>query len=109
MICVEVYIMAISEAKKASDRRHMGKLAQLNIKPYKDEAEQIKQAAADAGQSTQGYILDAVRQRMQGSASDDGQRVHISIGYGTIDAVRLDGESREQAARRILSDALRGK
>ena len=99
----------VREAKKKAVQRYQSKCDAIMLRPPISEGETIRAAAVQAGQSTQGYILDAVRQRMQGSASDDGQRVHISIGYGTIDAVRLDGESREQAARRILSDALRGK
>lgn len=56
--------MGITEAKKASNARYLAKCAQLNIKPAMEEADKIRAAAAAAGQSTQGYILDAVRERM---------------------------------------------
>lgn len=35
------------------------------VQPYKAEGEAIRAAAASAGQSVQGYILQAVRERMQ--------------------------------------------
>lgn len=35
------------------------------IRPSKEEGAQIRQAAADASQSVQAYILEAIRNRMQ--------------------------------------------
>ena len=37
----------------------------LSVNPNKEEGQRIREAAAAAGQSVQGYILDAVRQRME--------------------------------------------
>lgn len=59
--------MAIPESRRRANDRYNAKCAQLNIKPLRDEAEQIKHAATEAGQSTQSYILDAVRARMDDS------------------------------------------
>lgn len=56
--------MAISEAKKLTDKRHHEKLDQIMVRPYKEEGQQIRDAAAKAGQSVQQYILQAVRDRM---------------------------------------------
>ena len=56
--------MALSEAKKAADKRHMEKLDNIMVRPYRKEGEAIRAAAAAAGQSVQGYILQAVRERM---------------------------------------------
>lgn len=53
-----------TEAKKAGNARHVAKLDQIKIQPYKEEGERIRAAAAAAGQSVQAYILDAVRERM---------------------------------------------
>lgn len=53
-----------TEAKKAGNARHIAKLDQIKIQPYKAEGEAIRAAAAAAGQSVQGYILQAVRERM---------------------------------------------
>ena len=57
--------MAVSKAKAASTARHVAKLDLLKIQPYKEEGQRIRQAAADAGQSVQQYILQAVRERME--------------------------------------------
>lgn len=57
--------MALTEKKKITDARHIAKLDQMKIQPYKDEGQQIRLAAAAAGQSLQGYILQAVRERME--------------------------------------------
>lgn len=43
----------------------MKKLDAMLIKPYKAEGAAIHAAAAAAGQSLQGYILQAVRARME--------------------------------------------
>lgn len=57
--------MGISEKKKITNNRYLAKCAQLNLKPQRDEAAAIRAAAAASGQSLQGYILQAVRARMQ--------------------------------------------
>ena len=57
--------MAVSEAKRITDARHIAKLDQIKIQPYKEEGQAIRDAAASAGVSVQRYILDAVRERME--------------------------------------------
>ena len=57
--------MAVSEAKRITDARHIAKLDQIKIQPYKDEGQAIRDAAASAGVSVQRYILQAVRERME--------------------------------------------
>lgn len=37
----------------------------LSVNPTKEEGQRIRDAAAKAGESVQGYILTAVRQRME--------------------------------------------
>lgn len=54
-----------TEAKRAGNARHLEKLGRIDIRPYKDEDERIRAAAAAAGESLQGYILKAVRERME--------------------------------------------
>ena len=63
--------MALTDAKKASDARHNAKLDQIMIKPYKGEGEAVREAAKTAGQSLQGYILQAVRQKMRADAAGE--------------------------------------
>ncbi len=60
--------MAYNEKKKESNRRSDEKYSQILLKPYRAEAETIRQSAAAAGQSLQGYILQAVRERMDREA-----------------------------------------
>ena len=57
--------MAVSESKRITDARHIAKLDQIKIQPYKEEGQAIRDAAASAGVSVQRYILDAVRDRME--------------------------------------------
>lgn len=57
--------MAYNDAKKESNKRSDAKYMQILLKPYKDHGERIRQAAADAGQSLQGYILQAVDERIE--------------------------------------------
>ena len=53
-----------SDAKKAGNARHQAKLDRIVIQPEKEEGTIIRQAAANAGQSVQGYILQAIKERM---------------------------------------------
>ena len=57
--------MAYNAAKAAANKKSDAKYSQLLLKPYKEEAEEIRAAAAAAGQSLQGYILQACRERME--------------------------------------------
>ena len=57
--------MALSEKKAITDKRHQAKLDKIKIQPYKNQGAAIRAAAAAAGQSLQGYILQAVRTRME--------------------------------------------
>lgn len=57
--------MPVSETKRRNNDNYNAKCAQLNIKPLKEEADNIKAAAVAAGESLQGYILRAVRERME--------------------------------------------
>lgn len=54
----------LTETKKAVNARHVEKLDSIKIQPWKEEGERIRAAAAAAGESLQGYILSAVRDRM---------------------------------------------
>ena len=56
--------MAVSEAKRITDARHQAKLDQIMVRPYKEEGQAIRDAAASAGVYVQRYILQAVRDRM---------------------------------------------
>lgn len=66
-------IMALSEKKKITDKRHLAKLDVIRVQPYKNQGAAIRAAAAASGQSLQGYILQAVRARME----QEGQPLEI--------------------------------
>ena len=57
--------MPISEAKKRNNAKYTAKCDIINIRPLKPEGAAIRAAAAAAGQSLQGYILQACAERMQ--------------------------------------------
>lgn len=60
-----------TDAKRQGNARHAAKLDLLKVQPYKAEGEAIRAAAANAGQSVQGYILQAVRERMERERAGD--------------------------------------
>lgn len=57
--------MPISEAKKRNNANYTAKCDCINIRPLKQEGAKIRAAAKNAGQSLQGYILQAIRERME--------------------------------------------
>ena len=56
--------MAVSARKRLNNDKYNAKCTQISLKPLTPTANAIKAAAAVAGQSLQGYILQAVRERM---------------------------------------------
>ena len=60
--------MPISDAKRRNNDNYNAKCDAIQIRPLKSDGEQIRAAAAAAGQSLQGYILQAVRERMEREA-----------------------------------------
>ena len=57
--------MPISEAKRRNNGNYNAKCDNINLRPIMAEGQAIRAAAAEAGQSLQGYILQACRERMQ--------------------------------------------
>ena len=57
--------MATSEAQKRASYKWNSSRDNITIRPDKETGAQIRQAAADAGQSVQQYILQAVNDRMK--------------------------------------------
>ena len=54
-----------TDAQRAAVLRHQAKLDRIVIQPGKEEGTIIRQAASNAGQSVQGYILQAIKERME--------------------------------------------
>lgn len=57
--------MPVSEKKRKSLDAYNATCDYISIRPKKDKGEQIRQAAKMAGQSLQGYILQACSERMR--------------------------------------------
>lgn len=57
--------MPVSESKRRNNDNYNAKCDTIQIRPLKQQGQQIRAAASAAGQSLQGYILQAVQERMQ--------------------------------------------
>ncbi len=68
--------MPVSDARRRTNDKYNAKCDTIQIRPLRPEGEAIRSAAAAKGQSLQGYILQAVRERMtrenaQGQITDN--------------------------------------
>ncbi|MCF2558139.1 hypothetical protein JQM64_11515 [Fournierella massiliensis] len=63
--------MTMSEAKRRGNDKYNAKCDYIAVKPLKPEGEAIRAAAKTAGQSLQGYILQAVRRKMWADAAGE--------------------------------------
>lgn len=62
--------MASTEAQKRAVKKAQAKCDAIMLRPPKEEGTAIRAAAAAAGQSTQQYVLQAVRDRMEREAGE---------------------------------------
>lgn len=62
--------MPVSEAKRRNNDKYNATCDYISIRPKKDVGLEIRSAAEAAGQSLQGYILQAVRERMEREGTD---------------------------------------
>lgn len=60
--------MASTEAQKRAVKKAQSKCDAIMLRPPKKDGEEIRAAAAASGQSLQGYILQATRERMDRDA-----------------------------------------
>ena len=60
----------VSPKKRASNDRYSEKCDIIYLKPIKERGAAIRAAAAASGQSFQGYILQAVEERMTREAQE---------------------------------------
>ena len=100
--------MPVSEAKRRNNDKYNAKCDSIRLMPIKEEGEKIRAAAAAAGQSLQGFILQAVRERMESvTASEEEGRVKISVRASALEKHQQPGESAAECAVRILKEALK--
>ena len=57
--------MSSTEAHKRAVKKAQAKCDAIMLRPHKERGAQIRAAAEAAGQSLQGYILQAVEERMK--------------------------------------------
>ena len=57
--------MPVSETKRRNNDSYNAKCDRIVIQPRKERGQEITEAAAAAGQSLQGYILQAIVERME--------------------------------------------
>lgn len=62
--------MPVSETKRRNNDAYNAKCDAIMLRPRKEAGQEIRSAAAAAGQSLQGYILQAVRERMERDRAD---------------------------------------
>ena len=55
----------VSAKKRITNDRYNSKCDAINIRPIKEQGQKIREAAAASGQSLQGYILQAIAERME--------------------------------------------
>lgn len=55
----------VTESKRRNNDKYNAKCDAIQVRPLKPEGELIRAAAAAAGESLQGYILKAIRERME--------------------------------------------
>lgn len=60
--------MPVPASRRKANDKYNSRCDSITIRPLKDKGTAIRQAAQDAGESLQGYILKAVEQRMERDA-----------------------------------------
>lgn len=65
--------MPVSATKRRNNDNYNAKCDYISLRPLKPDGAAIRAAAAASGQSLQGYILQAVRARME----QDGQPLEL--------------------------------
>lgn len=59
----------VNTKKRITNDRYNSKCDRIVIQPMKSTGQAIREAAAASGQSLQGYILQAIRERMERDSS----------------------------------------
>lgn len=57
--------MPVPDSRRRANDKYNAKCGRIELRPLREDVETIRAAATAAGQSLQGYILQAVRERME--------------------------------------------
>lgn len=63
-----------TEAEKAAVKRYQATRDNIMLRIPKEDGQQIRRAAAEAGQSVQAWVLSCCRERIGGGESDGADR-----------------------------------
>lgn len=112
--------MSATEAQRRATARYLAKQCTLTLRVTPEQAEQLRGAAAAAGESLNRYLVSAAEARRaaeadgdrmahgtQPQATEDGDRIRLSLRADAVQGLERDGETPAQAAARLLADAIR--
>lgn len=121
ILWAEVYIiMSTTEAQRRASARYQAKLATITLRASPDRVQALRDAADVAGESLNKYVIGAAEARRaadadgdrmahgtQPQATEDGDRIRLSLRADAVQGLERDGETPAQAAARLLADAIR--
>ena len=96
--------MAVSDAHKRASYKYNTGRDNIMIRPTKEEGEQIRAAAAAAGQSVQAYILGRISGRGDAPAPSAPQYITPEALDKATKAAQAAGEELEDWITRAISD-----
>lgn len=97
--------MSTTEAQRRATARYLAKQCTLTLRVTPEQAEQLRGAAAAAGESLNRYLVSAAEARR--AAEPDGDRIRLSLRADAVQGLERDGETPAQAAARLLAEAIR--
>lgn len=98
--------MSTTEAQRRAAARYLAKQCTLTLRVTPEQAEQLRGAAAAAGESLNRYIVSAAEARRVAPEAD-GDRIRLSLRADAVQGLEADGETPAQTAARLLAEAIR--
>jgi hypothetical protein len=93
--------MPVSEKKRRSNDAYNAKCDFIAVRPMLEDGAVIRETAKAAGQSLQGYILQAVRERME---RDSANKYYIGIPKSAADQA---GQKNNQTGKEWLIETVK--
>lgn len=102
--------MPVSEAKRRNNDAYNAKCDTIVLRPRKETGQEVRTAASASGQSLQGYILQAVRERMARDAAGAAPGgVAVALPAETAEAARRAAETAGVSVDQWIVEAIREK
>lgn len=100
--------MSTTEAQRRATARYLARQCTLTLRVAPEQAEQLRSAAAAAGESLNRYIVSAAEARRAApEAEPDGDRIRLSLRADAVQGLEAEGETPAQTAARLLAEAIR--